>query len=404
MPKIARKIVVFLAVAATASLGSRAVFAQDKASQLVGAYNQSGIELFGKLADTPGNIIMSPYSIGTALAMAAAGARDKTEAEMMRVLKYPFEPSDVAKVSKVLDDRITKRSPDEGVAITLANALHLTRADGPISKSYQSLVRDDFGAEVFRGSNLSAINEWVNEKTSGKIDKLLDTLDPNTICVLLNAIHFKSQWALPFPTDKTKPRNFHLSKGETVEVETMRTTNEFRFHSGKTFDAIALPYKGTKLEMVVLLPKSHGDKGKVAIELDDKTAEATLSELRKERRQTVLITMPKFKTEFAANLVPSLEGVGLKQPFNRDQADFSGMTESAEEKDRIHISQVRHKAFIEVDEAGTEAAATTGVEFSGRSIRPKFPEFIIDRPFLYMITDKVSGAILFIGRLSDPRA
>lgn len=404
MPNFARKLFVSLAVLTVTSAGSNAVAAEDKPSQLVEAYNKSGIELFGKLSDAPGNIVMSPYSIGTALAMASAGARGSTEKEMEQALDYPFAPSIVADASNALEGRVTKRSPDEGVAIKLANALHLTRADGPISKSYQTLVRDKFGAEIFRGSDLAAINGWVKDKTSGKIDKLLDTLDPQSICVLLNAIHFKGLWALPFPSDKTKPRKFHLSKDETIQVDTMRTTNEFRIHSGAGFDAIALPYKGNILDMIVLLPNSEGDKEQAAIKLDDKIAKAIIDGLNKEKRQTVLVTMPKFKTEFASNLVPALESLGLKQPFNQDKADFTGMTESAEEKDRIHISQVRHKAVIEVDEAGTEAAAVTGVEFSGRSIRPKFPEFIIDRPFVYMITDRASGAILFIGRLSDPRA
>lgn len=404
MPNFAPKLFVSLAVLAVASAGSNAVSAEDEPSALVKAYNKSGIELFGKLSDTPGNIIMSPYSIGTALAMASAGARGSTEKEMVKALDYPFAPSIVADASKALGGRVTKRSPDEGVAIELANALHLTRPDGPISKSYQALVRDKFGAEIFRGSDLAAINGWVKDKTSGKIDKLLDTLDPQSICVLLNAIHFKGLWALPFPSDKTKPRDFHLSKGETVQVETMWTTNDFRVRSGAEFDAIALPYKGKILEMIVLLPNGKDDKGQVAVKLDDKKAKAIVDGLNKERRQTTMVSMPKFKTEFASDLVPALEGLGLKQPFERDHADFSGMTDSAEEKDRLHISQVRHKAFIEVDEAGTEAAAVTGVEFSGRSIRPKFPEFKIDRPFLYMITDRASGAILFIGRLSDPRS
>lgn len=404
MPKFARKTFVSLAVLVTASFGSHPVSAEDKPKELVEAYNKAGIELFGKLSDTPGNIVMSPYSIGTALAMAAAGARGTTEKEIVQGLDYPFAPSVVADVSAALDGRVTKRSSDERVSITLANALHLTRTDGPISKSYQTLVRDKFGAEVFRGSDLAAINGWVKDKTSGKIDKLLDTLDPNSICVLLNAIRFKGLWALPFPEDKTKPRKFHLTKDETIQVDTMRTTNEFRIHSGAGFDAIALPYKGNILDMIVLLPSSKGDKKQAAIKLNDKMAKTIVDGLNKEKRQTVLVTMPKFKTEFASNLVPALESLGLKQPFNQDKADFTGMTESAEEKDRIHISQVRHKAVIEVDEAGTEAAAVTGVEFSGRSIRPKFPEFIINRPFVYMITDRASGAILFIGRLADPRA
>lgn len=401
-PTHLRPALVMLAALIASPLTPAATHAEPASAGLVRSYNQSGLALFAKLAATPGNLVISPYSIGTAMAMAHAGARGPTELQMAKALDYTLERQMIPAANRALAYTITQRPADEGAIVRVANALHLTRFGDRVAPSYKQLLHDQFGAELFSGSDLAAINGWVKRKTDGKIATILSRLDPNSVCVVLNAIYFKGAWAEPFNAKSTRPGDFHLTQDQTVQVPMMQRNGRYRIVRSHGFDTIALPYKGGGLTMVVLLPEPAAGHSGMAI--DGKTAAAIVHDVEAAPADYVALSMPKFKTETSANLIPPFKALGMTLPFDADRADFSAITDSTKEADRIHISQIQHKTFIDVDEAGTEAAAATAVEFGLRSAAPPSKRISVDRPFLYMITDKASGAILFVGRVSDPRA
>lgn len=373
------------------------VSANEPGDSVVKAYNRTGFDLFAKLAANPGNLVISPYSVGTAMAMTSVGARGETEKEMARVLNFDLSPAKVADSNQQLNAILTKRADDEDAKIEVANGLHVT--GGPVSRSYEELLAEKFAAELFRGSDLATINAWVKQKTEGKIDSILAKLDPNSVCVILNAIYFNSSWSAQFDPKKTVPGHFHLSKSETVQVPMMHKRGSYRMLHAPTFDAIALPYKGEKLTMIILRPMQLAEPGRVAINISEQTAKDVIDGLAQAELHYVDLSMPKFKTEFSADLIPPFKELSLVLPFDMNRANFSGIAEGAKEGD-LYVSQIQHKTFIDVSEAGTEAGASTAVEISTRS---KAPSVEIDRPFLYLIADATSGTILFMGRMSDPR-
>ena len=409
MPNARKPTASLVRLAALAALTAAALLhaparAEEASAGLARSYNRAGLALFAKLAAAPGNLVISPYGIGAAMAMAHAGAHGETALQMARVLDYTLDRQMIPAADRQLTAALTQRPADTGVTIRIANALHLTRFGDRVAPSYKQLLSGPFGAELFSGSDLAAINDWVKRKTDGKIDSILSRLDPNSVCVILNAIYFKGAWAAPFNAKSTRPGDFHLSQDETVQVPMMRHNGRYRILHAPSFDAIAMPYKGGGLSMIVVLPKRVAARGQVAIGIDGKAADALIHDVAAAPPENVALSMPKFKTAFAADLIPPFKGLGMTLPFDSNRADFSGITGSIKEADRIHISQIRHKTFIDVDEAGTEAAAATAVEFGLRSAAPPAKAVHIDRPFLYLIADKASGAILFVGRVSDPRS
>ena len=370
---------------------------------LVEAYNETGLRLFAGLAGAqPGNLVLSPLSIGTALAMAYAGARGDTEAQMADVLGFGPAPADIGAINQRLMDLVTAKADGEDAEIALANALHLTAFGERVSPDYQALLQSAFGAELFAGSDLAAINDWVAGKTDGRITEILSQLDPMSVAVLLNAVSFSASWAEPFSAEATSPQDFHFATGETVPVDTMHQTLPLRVLRAKGYDALALPYAGGRLEMLIVMPMTGG------LSSIDLSAEgfATLGEhLAQVAPRPTRLSLPRFSFDSGASLVALLQAQGLTLPFDADAADFSGVTGSDDEADRIHVSQAMHKAMIAVDEAGTEAAAATAIEFALRSAAPGLvDEEKIDRPFLFAIADRSSGALLFVGRVADPRA
>ncbi len=371
-------------------------WAEEPGASVAAAYNRTGFDLFAKLAAQPGNVVISPYSVGTAMAMALVGARGDTESEMAQVL-HLAAAAPVADGNRQLAARVARRGGDEDAKITVANALHLT--GGPVSPAYAALLAEKFAAELFPGSDLATINAWVKQKTEGKIDGILDRLDPNSLCVILDAIYFKSSWAAPFDAKRTVASDFHLSQRETVRVPTMHRTGPYRTARAAGFDAIAMPYKGGKLAMIVLLPTQPAAAGMAAIDLDAAAAQAAIDALARAQPRQIDLSLPKFKTEFAADLIPPFQALGLTLAFSSVHADFRGIRAEAREGD-LFVSQIKHKTFIDVSEAGTEAGASTAVEVAYKSIATAVR---IDRPFVYLIADATSGAILFVGRVADPR-
>ena len=417
-----------LAALALAAFASSA-HADDKSKALTEAYNASGRALFGRLAANPGNLVISPYSIGVAMDMALAGARGETESEMARVLKHRLGRSARADAAMSLaaglaqhasqcqvadaagnraQDAKTEKpesSDDAGAAkpacvkLSVANALFVKA--GPIAPSFSELVKSKYGAALFDDAKLEDINGFVAEKTEGKIERILERLDPSASAVLVNAVYFNAPWAAPFDKQQTVDSDFHVSASQTTTVPMMRKSINLAVATGDGFKAVRLPYGPAALGMVIVLPDAIDGLGKVAGELDAKRQANLFSALKAKKPEPVDLALPRFKVVSKADLLGAYAKLGMKLAFSDAKADFSGMTGR---EDAVRISQIEHRAVLEVSETGTEAAAATAVEMLKRNfkVEPERLAFRVDRPFLLYVVDASTGAILFQGRVTDP--
>ena len=412
---------------------------------LTRAYNASGQALFKEFAAGSGNIVFSPYSIGTAMAMALAGARAETEREMIAVLQHSLARGPIndanARAIAILNGYDRSDKPNcpptmqlagercEGkptaknscpftaslngdicvasprfppsAKLLVANALMI--AGGHVAKDYSALLKDRYAAEVFQGASLDTVNGWVRQRTEGKIEKILERMSD---VVLVNAVYFKSRWAIAFDKKLTGPDFFSLSRSRQEMVPTMVQRTNHAVVSREGYRAIRLPYAVRSLAMVIALPNEVDGVGDVARRLDHDELAQMLAALRKELPRPVVLTLPRFKTEYGANLKDVFQKLGMTLPFDGGRSDFSGLTGLPPRSPPTYIDQIVHKAVIEVSEELTEAAAATSIGVRVTSVAPKPVEplqFRVDRPFLYYLVDDTTGAVLFQGRVVDPR-
>jgi serpin B len=423
--------------------------ALERANALTAAYNASGQQLFERLADGPGNIVLSPYSIGTAMAMALSGARGDTEAEMIRGLKHTLGRTDIdaanADVRATLDGYDTSGAPpscpsdmnlvgnkcesapsSKGwcpfVAVRVgercvvtpiprpfakllsANSLMLTGQGDLISSDYVRHLSDKYGAEVFRNVGIADINGWVERKTEGKITNLIDHIEPNNAAVLLNAVYFKARWQSTFDTSDTKEEEFHLSSSSKIQIPMMHQESHFAFATGPGYRALRLPYQVAALSMIVVLPDDISGSATIAHQLDAQELSELFARLRLASR-LVDLALPRFKATFKGDITSDFQRAGVTLAFDQRKADFSGATRRPASEVPLWISGLVHQALVEVAEEYTEAAAATGLSLAPASIpKPEEPErFRVDHPFLFYIVDDATKAILFEGRVADPR-
>lgn len=370
----------------------------DKAGRaaVVEGYNRTGLRLFQALDQGSGNIVLSPFSAGSAMAMALAGARGETATQMAKVLSLDFPPAEIDRANAALLASLNSAS---GAVFRLeaANAVMLTRHGDVISDAYLAVLRKDYAAEVFRGADIAAVNGWVRQRTGGKIDAILSRLDPATALVLLDAIYFKAPWRRAFDVKATRYEPFHLRQGE-VSVPMMHRRGHYAVARREGYRAIRLPYSGERMSMTVMLPDAGTDE--IVRRLDDHELRRLLEAFRAPKE--VELSLPRFKAGFAADLVRPLQDMGMRRAFDPRTADFSGMIQPQAEES-LAIGEISHRAVIEVTEQGTEAAAATGIGAVITSVRPPPEEFRVDRPFVFAIVDDETGAILFAGRIADPR-
>jgi serpin B len=439
-----------IAAAALIVLGARVAWPQEQ--PLTAAYNASGQDLFWHFSSTSrDNIVFSPYSIGAAMAMALSGARGETETQMAAALKHTLLRAEMedanaqvqAKlngygVSKpfcaagmVAEGQLCKgpRRAGGGCAfparldgeqcveavrvppsakLAVANALMLVKAGEAVLPDYLSLLREKYGAEVFRNVQLDDVNNWVDRKTEKKISKILEKLDPDTAAILLNAVYFKASWRSPFEKQATIDETFNLTPGETAKVPTMRRVGSYAVVKQAGFRAIRMPYAVTSLGMVIVLPEKIDGLREVTAQLDARELGRLLAALRGAPAKAVDLALPRFKANFTADLISPFAQVGMRLPFDPTGADFSGITGKAAAQGGLYISAITHRAVIEVDEEGAEAAAATliGMQPAAAPLQPPPPPepFRVDRPFLFYLVDNATGAILFQGRIMDPRS
>jgi serpin B len=366
------------------------------------AANQFATDLYAGLSSAQGNLFCSPLSVYGALMMTSAGARGGTAAEMSAVLHTP--PGDAhAAVGKLLGQL---QSADADFQLHIANALWAQSGFNCLP-AFQNVLSSDYRCDYFNVDFSSpavasrSINDWVERQTSGKIAELFPpgTLPSGAKLVLTNAIYFHADWQSPFSPDATAPREFHVpNQPQPQQRPSMRRRGVFPFMHGDQFDALELPYKGNDVGMLILLPNSVDGLTALESRFSNKLMNDVTAGLQPQFAQ---VTIPKFTFTQQASLPPVLEAMGMRRAFSSGEADFSGI----DGKSDLFVSDVRHKAYVSVDEKGTEAAAATGVVIMPRIMPPKpSVTFTADHPFLFLIRDHRSGAVLFVGRVWDPGA
>jgi serpin B len=369
------------------------------------APNDLACGLYANLKDRPGNLFFSPFSVSTVLGMAALGAKGATADELNALLWLP--PIERQDLQDALD---TCQSPESPVELSLACSLWMEDAL-PVLPSYTAALQSRYDAELhpvdFAHAPETArtgINRWTADRTHDRIRDLLGpgSILPTTKLILVNAIYFKGRWQSPFESKRTEDADFHLADGATVSAPLMyRTLDGAACLENDRFQGLLIPYKGRTCSMLVLLPR----EGVPLADLEaDLSAENLASWLSAMGYRKVLLWLPRFKMEWGAvDLAPALRAMGLKTVFSPD-ADFSDITGGRD----LQPDMVVHKAFVEVAEEGTEAAAATAMRFKALGARPA-PEtepvvFRADRPFLFAILENSTRTVLFLGRLENPAA
>ncbi len=363
---------------------------------LVKGNSAFAVRLYQELGARGGNLFFSPFSVSSALGMTYAGARENTAVEMKNALHFELDQTLLHDTFRQLNQNLVAAANQNGQKLNIANGLCLTGGD--VSEEFKSLLQKNYEAELFSGG-LEKINDWVKAKTEGKIEKILEMLDPDSVCVLLNAIYFKGTWESQFEKEQTNEAPFRLSEKENVNVPLMYQKGSFKLIENDDFQAIALPYKGNLMSMVVVLPQKVDGLAGLEKDLSVEKLDGWLAEIDSVSAQNAKLYLPKFKVETGYDLVPACGALGMKDAFdNAGAADFSGM---GWPKGKLWISQIKHKAFVEVNEEGTEAAAATAVEMATKSISMD-PVFKADHPFIFIIRENATGSILFMGRMADP--
>lgn len=380
----------------------------DNLAKMAAANNAFAFDLYQALSTKPENLFFSPYSISTALAMTQAGARGNTLAQINKTLHFDMLADALHPTFNALQLGLNKREQNTQDANKKDFRLRVTNAIwGEKTYSFKIEFLDLLAENYSAGMRLvdfkkapdtsrQLINQWVSEQTEQKIKDLLapGTIDVLTRLVLTNAIYFNASWMYQFKPEKTKPGTFTQLDGKTSQMPMMSISDLFGYYKGAGFQALELPYEGQKLSMLVLVP----DEGKFSL-VENSVNSSLLGEVRKGLiRAQVNLAFPKFKIESSFSLVDTLSSMGMEDAFKDGKADFSGMDGTR----NLYISAVEHKAYVTVDEKGTEAAAATAIVMREVSAPLLIIDLTVDRPFLFVILDKQSGTVLFVGRLTVP--
>lgn len=378
------------------------------AVSVAGGVNRFAFDLYGRLrSQEQGNLFFSPQSISTALAMTYAGARGETADEMARTMHFPVPPDRLPAGYAELLRALHGGEGTKQYRLAIANRLWGQQGTAFL-EAFLTVTRRDYGAEMgladFATNAEGArqeINGWVAQQTEQKIGNLIPAgvLGPDTRLVLANAIYFRGNWAHQFEKSATRDRPFHVSARTTVDVPLMFSEMSVGYAAqpDAALKVVELPYQGDDLSMLVLLPDASDGLSDVEAKL---TAENVGRWTTGLARRDVLVYLPRFSVESGFGLGSTLAAMGMPAPFS-ERADFSGMNGKRD----LSISAVLHRARVDVDEQGTEAAAATGVAVGVRAMRPQEPPtFRADHPFAFFIRHNPTGTILFLGRVTNPKA
>jgi serine protease inhibitor len=387
----------------TANLKGEAAGEVRSAMKIAEANNQFGFDLFKQLEqqDKGKNIFFSPLSVAFALAMTYNGAAGITKDEMQRVLKLTSMNQDQVNEESADLMKSLKRS-DPQVELAIANSLW-ARKGVDFKEDFLARNRKYFGAEITSidfadPQTKTTINNWVSKNTQGKIPTIIDQIDSQMVLYLINAIYFKGLWAKKFDKALTKNEPFYLSSGSPKQMPMMSQSGDYRYYRGDKFQAVSLPYGKGGTSLYLFLP----DKGSSLDDLLNAFSHDTCENWLKGFRSTPGdVKIPRFKMDYEKPLNSMLMALGMETAFSINKADFSGMRDKRD----VYISEVKHKAVVDVNEEGTEAAAATSVGIRTTSL--KVPQerfrFIADHPFLMIIRDEPTGTNLFMGTVVDPK-
>ncbi len=375
--------------------------------QIVEGNTNFALALYKTIAkEQPGNLFLSPYSISSALAMTYAGARGETEKQMAKTLRLPQGQGAVHLAFAALASNIAAINTAGNVEITTANALWLQQ-NFQVIDAYLATIRAQYRGQLFPVNFVEAaeaarqqINAWIEEQTNQKIRELLPagSVSDATRCVLTNAIYFKGKWANAFDADATTNQPFWVTLDQEISVPMMRLQAPMKFAEIENMQIVELPYAGEEISLLLAVSKAKDGVGF----LERHLAWDVLASWRRDiAMQDVEFFLPKFVMTSQFGLANTLEQMGMKDAF-ADRADFSGI----EAGKTLRISDVVHKAFVEVNEEGTEAAGATGVVMGVTSVQEPLPVPVVraDHPFFFLIQEKATGSILFMGRVADPTA
>jgi len=375
-------------------------------SSLVSGNSAFAFNLYQQLTkNNSGNIFYSPYSISTALAMTYAGANGDTATQMANALDFTLPQSQLHPAFNDLALQLASRgqgasgTDGKSFALNIANALWCEK-NFNFLPDFLNTLGQNYGAGVnlldFINSpepSRVTINNWVSNETNDKINNLIPAgaITPQTRLVLTNAIYFDAAWQNPFSADKTKNGTFNLRDGSIVSVPMMNNEGSYGYTKGSGYQAVELPYSGNQVAMDIIMP----DAGNFTHFESNLTADTVSGIISNLQNGSLSLTMPKFNFDSSFSLNDALSALGMPIAFS-DQADFSGMTGNKD----LTIADVVHKAYVAVDEQGTEAAAATGVIMSATAMMQN--SLIIDQPFIFVIRDMQTGAIIFVGRVLNP--
>lgn len=375
------------------------------ANQKVAAMNNAfALDLYGRLSSGTGNQFFSPTSIQTALAMTWAGARGETAQQMAHTLHLDAEPDAGVKLGSFLR-ALNEAGSKGGYELSVANALW-GLIGYPFTPAYLQQVEKDYAGHLAEmnfvadpDGSRKIINDWVAGQTHDKIKDLLPpgSIVPSTRLVLTNAIYFKGKWDQPFDKARTHDAEFVVDSVHKVTVPFMYQQAKFKYAEDDNLQVLELPYGQNQLAMRIFLPKSADRLAAVERDLNESNFAQWTARLQ---REDVQVWLPRFKVETEYRLEDVLPKMGMKLAFEPGRADFSGMSTSSS----FVISAVIHKAYVQTDEEGTEAAAATGVTMRATAVlaRHEPKQFRADHPFVFAIVHRQSGAILFFGRLTSP--
>ena len=374
---------------------------------LVEGNNAFAFDLYHQTIDGSENLFYSPYSISIALGMTYAGARGETGTQMAQVMHYDLPHEGLHPVFNYVDQALNSRGEGaqgkdgEGFRLNVVNAIW-GQKDYSFLKEYLDTLAMNYGAglRVLDFQNAAeesrlTINGWVEDQTEDRIKDLIPEGGVNSMTrlVLTNAVYFNAAWASQFEESMTSPADFHLLDGGVVQVPMMRQTDGLRYTEMDGFQAVELPYDGYELSMVLLVP-DEGEFTDFEQSLDSTIVNEAIGALQSTQ---VALRMPKYKLETTLSLNEALVELGMTDAFAPGTADFSGMDGAKD----LFIADVIHKSFVEVDEAGTEAAAATAVVMEATSAPAQPLELTVDRPFIFLIRDVETGTVLFVGRVMD---
>lgn len=374
---------------------------------LVSGNNTFAFNLYQQLTKgNNGNMFYSPYSISTALAMTYAGANGDTATQMAKALDFTLPQAQLHPAFNDLALQLASRGQGasgtngKSFALNIANALWCEKTYNFLP-NFLNTLGQNYGAGVnlldfINSPELSrvTINNWVSNETNDKINDLIPTgaITPQTRLVLTNAIYFDVAWQNPFSADKTQNGTFNLLDGSTVSVPMMNNEASYGYTKGSGYQAVELPYSGDQVAMDIIMP----DAGNFTTFESGMTAGSISGIINNLQTKSLNLTMPKFNFDSSFSLNDALSALGMPIAFSND-ADFSGMTGNKD----LTIADVVHKAYVAVDEQGTEAAAATGVVMSAMAVMNQ-NILTIDQPFIFIIRDIQTGSILFVGRVLNP--